>query len=52
MMPAFLSHVIYGFSCDYNLSSILEYTIKSKETRSKNKFDFKKKVRIAIKVKK
>ena len=34
---AFLSHVILGFSCDNNLSGILQYAIKSKETKSKNK---------------
>ena len=34
-VDAFLYMWFLGFSCDNNLSSILEYTIKSKETRSK-----------------
>ena len=52
MMPTFLSHVIMGFSCDNNLSSILQYTIKVKKLEVKLSFEFKKGVGIAIKVKK
>ena len=49
----FLSHVILGFSCDNNLSSTLQYTIKSKETiEVKINFEFKKGVGTVIKVKK
>ena len=42
-----------GFSCDNTLSSILQYTIKSKETKSirRKKFEFKKGVGIAMKSK-
>ena len=40
-----------GFSCYNNLSSILQYTTRSKETRSKINFEFKKGVGIAIKSK-
>ena len=29
-----------GFICDNNLSSILQYTIKSEETKSKINFEF------------
>ena len=46
-------HVILGFSCDNNLSSTLQYTIKSKETiEVKINFEFKKGVGTVIKVKK
>ena len=40
--------MILGFSCDKNLSSILQYAIKSKETRRK-KIELKKGVGMTIK---
>ena len=51
MMPALLSYVIFkGFSCDSNLSSILQYAIKGKENKS-IKIKFKMRVGIATKSK-
>ena len=48
---SFACDLCMGFRCDNNLSSILQYAMKSKETRSKKFFEFNKGVEITIKSK-